>query len=65
MERKNNSGWRGKNDFHRAAICPQHHLQLFFEKQKKQKIQKSVDFWAGLSYNTKRAADEANKKTTK
>ena len=32
-----------------------------FEKQKIKKFQKGVDFFLGLSYNTKRATDEANK----
>ena len=35
---------------------------MFFEKQKNKKnFKKGVDFFAGLSYNTKRATDEANK----
>ena len=40
-------------------------LHMFFEKQKNKKnkknFKKGVDFFAGLSYNTKRATDEANK----
>jgi len=38
-----------------------HSCSCFLKNKKIKKFQKGVDFFAGLSYNTKRATDEANK----
>ena len=36
-------------------------VAAFWKTKKIKKFKKSVDFFTGLSYNTKRATDEANK----